>query len=186
LVWGYADREGAPWYLDLAVIVLGIAVPLLFLVGLAGLYVKFRRQTRWLSWMGFVISFAAAGWLTVAGIRSAPALYRHLGERNLGNLSKGGAQECGLCLLQKASLLLSSPLTWLFVGLGIVGLIAIREGPLRHWGFLLLALTLFGWVYLLTDDDVGIVDVRSLHVIFGILFALSWMLVGYALCSSKN
>ena len=50
----------------------------------------------------------------------------------------------------------------------------------------LLALTLFGWVYQLTDDQVGIVEVRWLHVIFGILFALSWMLLGYALWSSKN
>jgi hypothetical protein len=186
LVWGYTHRDGAPWYLDLAVLVLSIAVPLLFLVALAELYAKVRTQTRWLSWIGFVISFAGAGWLTMEGIVWAPAVYRHLVVGNLSNLDKGGPQDCGLCLLQKASLLLNSPLTWLLVGLGIVGLTAIREGVLRDWGFLLLALTFFGWVYLLTDDQVGIVDVRSLHVTFGILFALSWMLLGYALWSSKN
>jgi len=38
LVWGYVDREGAPWYLDLVVLVLGIVVPLFF----------------WRDWWGFV------------------------------------------------------------------------------------------------------------------------------------
>jgi hypothetical protein len=187
LVWGYADREGAPWYLDLAVLALSIVVPLLFLVGLGGIcirvHVRGRVQADWLSLVGFVISFAgAAGWLAT-GVMEAPEIYRWLGQRDW---SPGVAQECEMCLLQKLSLLLISPLTWLFVGLSIVGLATIRNGVLRNWGFLLLALAVFGWVYQLTDDQTGIVHLRSIHVMFGILFVLNWMLLGYALWWRKN
>jgi len=183
LVWGYLDREGAPWYLDLAVLMLNIIVPLLFLVGLVGVYIKCRTQAGWLSLIGFVLSFAGAGWLTIIGVVLAPTLYRQLGERNW---VYGVGQECAFCLLQKLSLLLSSPLTWLLVGLTIVSLTILRKEVLRDWGFLLVAMVLFGWVYQLTDDWTGIVDVRSVHVVFGILFSLSWMLVGFALWSTKN
>src|SRR5215207_10167278 len=80
LVLGYVDREGAPWYLDLAVLVLSIVVPLLFLVGLAGIclrvyLVEERVQAGWLSSIGFVISFAgAAGWFIIEGVMEAPNL----------------------------------------------------------------------------------------------------------------
>jgi len=47
-------------------------------------------------------------------------------------------------------------------------------------------MALFGWVYQLTDDKTGIVDVRSVHMAFGVLFSLSWVVLGYALWSSKT
>ena len=183
LAWGYLHREGAPWYLDFAVIVLGILVPLLFLVGLAGVYTKCTTQAGWPCLVGFVVSFAGAGWLAIRGVVDAPTLYRQLGERNWGH---GVGQECGFCLLQKLSSLLNHPLTWLFVGLTIVGLTTLRKEVPRDWGFLLVAMVLFGWVYQLTDDATGILDVRSVHVAFGILFGLSWIPVGYGLRSTKN
>ena len=174
---GYVDREGAPWFLDLGVILLGIVVPLLFIVTLAGVYAKCRTQTSWLGVIGFVVGFAGAGWGFVAGVIIAPTIYGQLGERSWDHCI---AQECGL------SLLLSAPLTWLLVGLTVVGLSAIRKGTLRDWGHLLLTLALCGWVYQLTDDKTGIVDVRSVHVVFGILFSLGWIVLGYALWSSRN
>jgi hypothetical protein len=185
LVLGYLDREGAPWYYDLAVLVLGIFVPLLFLVGLAGTYVKFRGQVGWISLIGFLLCFAGAEWAAINAFMYAPNLYRHLGERTWDHGS--APEECGLCLLSKLSQLLNFPQTWLFVGLSIVGLATVRKkGVLKDWGLLVLAMALFGWVYQLTDDVAGIVDVRSVHVVFGILFSLSWMALGYALLSSKN
>ena len=93
---------------------------------------------------------------------------------------------CGLCLLAKLYPLLNSPLTWLFVGLTIVGLATVRREALKRWGLLLLTMAFSGWVYQLTDDKTGIVDVRSVHMAFGILFALSWMALGCALWWSKN
>jgi hypothetical protein len=190
LVLGYADREGAPWYLDLAVLVLIIVVPVLFLVGLAGtllrLWAQGRAQAGWLGPVGFLISFAgAAGWLIIEGVMAAPNLYRVMGKRTW--TAPAEAQEqCGFCLLEKLYLLVSSPLTWLFVGLSIVGLATVRGEALRSWGLLVLTMAVSGWVYQLTDDKTGIVDIRSVHVAFGILFALSWMALGYALWWSKN
>ena len=188
MVLGYVDREGAPWYLDLAVLVLGIVVPMLFLVGLAGtflrLWAKGRARAGWLGPVGFLIGFAgAAGWL-VYGVTAAPDLYRWAGKRT-GAAPPGAQEGCGLCLLEKLNLLVSSPLTWLFVGLSVVGLAAVRGEALKHWGLSLLTIALFGWVYQLTDDKTGIVDIRSVHVAFGILFALSWMGLGCALWWSK-
>src|SRR5215217_6638228 len=85
LVAGYVDREGAPWYLDLAVLVLNIVVPVLFLVGLTGIflrvYIRGRGQAGWLSLIGFLVSFAGAGWLLKEGARVAPDIYRRMGER---------------------------------------------------------------------------------------------------------
>ena len=51
---------------------------------------------------------------------------------------------------------------------------------------MVLTMASFGWVFQLTDDKTGIVDIRSIHVAFGILLALSWMVLGYALWWSKN
>jgi len=173
VVWGYAHRKGAPWYLDLAVLVLEVVVPLLFLVGLAGAYAKFRTQASWLGVIGFVIGFAAAGWAIVEGVVSAPTLYDQLGERSWPQESWPSA-------------LLDDQLTWLLVGLTIAGLTAVRKRVVRGWSFLLLTIALFGWVYHLTDDISGIVDIRSIHVAFGVLFSLSWMVLGYALWSTSN
>ena len=178
LVWGYLDREGAPWYLDLAVLVLGIVVPLLFLVGLAGIYV--RVSAGWISSKGFLISFAGAAWWLSTGLIQAPNLYRRLGERTWA-APPGTQEECGLCLLTKLYLLINSPLTWLLGGLSIVGLTTVQGEALRNWSLLLLTVAFSGWVYQLTDDMNGIVDIRIIHVAFGILFSLSWMALGYAL-----
>jgi len=192
LVWGYVDREGAPWYLDLGVLVLGIVVPVLFLVSLVGTYtrvyvVKDRTQAGWLSYVGFLISLAGTAWWLTAGITNAPNLYRHLGEKTSSAPPGAQEEECGLCLLAKLSLLVNSPLTWLLFGLSIVGLTtAVRGEALRSWGLLLLTMALSGWVYQITDDMNGIVDIRSIHVGFGILFGLSWVGLGYALWWSKN
>jgi len=173
LIWGYVHREeGAPWYLNLAAAVLGIVVPLLFLVGLAGLagvYAKCRTRVGWPSLIGFVVSFAGVGLFTIRGFPRAPVVFIQLDES-----------------LLQLSLLLNSPLSWLLGGLAIVGLSAVRKEALKGWGYLLVAMVLFGWVYQLTDDEIGIIDVRSVHVVFGMLFSLSWMLLGYALWSAKD
>src|SRR5215212_8895638 len=85
LVWGYIDREGAPWSLDLAVLILNIVVPLLFLGGLAGIRLRVSLKGRvpadWLSLIGFLVGFAGAGWFVIKGVMKAPDLYRQLGER---------------------------------------------------------------------------------------------------------
>ena len=187
MVWGYIHRgEHTPSYLEPVVLVLSIFVPLLFVVGLAGTYAKCRIRVGLLAVIGFVVGFAGAGSLSVLGIVKGLYGYEPLGER-IWAYAVAAQEGCGYCLLPQLAVVLSSSLTWLVVGLSIVGLTSFRKAPTRHWGFLLLAMALFGWGYQLTDDGIGPADVvRPIHVAFGILFGLNWMLLGYALWSSKT
>jgi hypothetical protein len=179
-MWGYLHREDTPSYLEPVVLVLSILVPLLFLVALAGIYTSCRRRTGLLAVIGFVVSFAGAGSMVMSGFYG----YEPLGERIWPYFE---AQEgCGYCLLPKLATVLSASLTWLIVGLSIVGLASFRKAAIRHWGFLLLAMAFFGWGFQFTEDEISPTYVRPIHVAFGILFGLSWMLLGYALWSSKT
>lgn len=187
LVWGYIHRgEGTPSYLEPVVLVLSIFVPLLFVVGLAGTYAKCRIRAGLLAVIGFVVGFAGAGSLSVLGVVKGLYGYEPLGER-IWAYAVVAQEGCGYCLVPQLAVVLSSSLTWLVVGLSMVGITSLRKAPIRHWGFLLLAMALFGWGYQLTDDGIGPADVvRPIHVAFGILFSLNWMLLGYALWSSKT
>jgi hypothetical protein len=68
----------------------------------------------------------------------------------------------------------------------MVGLSTLRREVLGHWGLLLITMAFSGCIYQLTDDKTGIIDARSVHVVFGILFSLGWVLIGYALWLSSN
>jgi hypothetical protein len=58
---------------------------------------------------------------------------------------------------------------------------------------------LFGWVYYVTSESFGwayineftdqvgsTAEVRLIHVVFGLLFSLSWVVLGYALWSGNG
>jgi hypothetical protein len=166
---------------------LSIVVPLLFLVGLIGTYAKCRIRDGLLRVIGLVVGFAGAGSLSIIGV--VQGLYGHdpLGERIRAYAYASAQEGCGYyCLLPKLAIVLSSSLTWMVVGLSIVGLTSFRKGANKELGFLLLAMASFGWGYQLTDDEIGLADARPIHVAFGILFSLNWMLLGYALWPSKT
>lgn len=184
LIWGYIHREDTPSYLEPLVLLLSIVVPLLFLVGLAGTYAKCRIRAGLLAVIGFVVGFAGAGSLSVIGVVTGLYGYDPLDVRIRAYAAAQAG--CGYCLLPKLAMVLSSSLTLLVVGLSIVGLTSFRRAGIRHWGFLLLAMALFGWGYQLTDDRIGLIDTRPIHIAFGILFSLNWMLLGYALWSSRT
>jgi hypothetical protein len=180
LIWSYLHRDDTPSYLEPVVLVLSIVVPLLFLVGFAGTYARCRIRAGLLAVIGFVVGFAGAGSMIVNGLYG----YEPLGERIWPYFE---AQEgCGYCLLPKLATVLSASLTWLVVGLSIVGLTSFRKAAIRHWGFLLLAMALFGWGFQFTEDGIVSASVRPIHVAFGILFGLNWMLLGYALWLSRT
>src|ERR687894_2574454 len=130
LVWGYIHREDTPSYLEPVVLVLSIIVPLLFVVGLAGTYAKCRIRVGLLAVIGFVVGFAGAGSLSVRGIVKGLYGYEPLGERIWAYVA---AQEgCGYCLVPKLAMVLSSSLTWLVVGLSVVGLTSFRKAAPRE------------------------------------------------------
>jgi hypothetical protein len=76
-------------------------------------------------------------------------------------------------------------LTWVLVGLTLVGIAAIRTKALGGWDVLPFAMGAFGWGYYLTDPNV-IAEAYSAHVVFGVLFSLSWVALGYALLSGRG
>src|SRR5215203_320137 len=159
--WGYIDRDVGPSYLIPVVVVLSYIVPLLFFLGLVGLQVRCWGRVGWLGEIGFVLSFVATG-RGVAGrfVDVYACCYPYFVERGWPTL-------------------LLDWLVWLLVGLTLVGLAAIRTKALRGYGALLLTMTLVGWIYFFTDSGDSL-EAQVVHIVFGILFSLSWVALGCA------
>ena len=188
--WGYIDSEVHFWYLDVPVKVLGVVVPLLFFVGLAGVYLKCRRQLGWLGGTGLALSLVGIGQGIYGGVMNAYVWYVEIAQSDDYweegyTTSEEAVVEAVIAEKGWLLMMLSDWLTLLFVGLTIAGLAAVRMRGLRVWGCLLLAMTLSGWVYRFTDAG-AMVEARSVHVVFGVLFSISWVVLGYALWSSRN
>lgn len=162
--WGYVHRDNAPPYWDVVAAALAFAVPLLFFWGIVGLCARCGRLVGWLGAMGFTIGFVGSAWGVVRSVLPMSSWYDYVAE-------------------QGWSPPLLDWLPTLFVGIAFVGVAAIRARVVRELGILLLMMAVFGWAYHLTDfpDDFGML--RSTHVVFGVLFSLSWMALGYALWS---
>jgi hypothetical protein len=71
-------------------------------------------------------------------------------------------------------------LLFMLSGLTLVGIATVREKPLRGMGALALAMGAFGWVYDLTDTG-AVLEARSVHIGFGLLFSLGWVALGAGL-----
>ncbi len=48
-----------------------------------------------------------------------------------------------------------------------------------------LAMGVFGWIYYFSDFGSAI-QMRTIHVLFGLLFGLSWVLLGYLLWMDRS
>ncbi len=164
--WGYIDRDPTPSFLILIELVLRFSVPLLFLGGLVGLQARCWGRVSWLGEIGLILGFIAVG--------------RRLVHRFVDVYAC-----CHAYFVEKGwPTLLLDWLVWLFAGLTLVGLAAVRTKALRGYGALLLAMALVGWVYFFTDSG-HILEARLIHIIFGILFSLSWVVLGCMLLSEK-
>jgi hypothetical protein len=168
--WGYLHRDGASARVDAIVGALGVVVPLLFLVGLSGFYAWSRRRVaRRLGQIGFILSCIAAGLgifyrvLELSGTADAADRYSYLA-------GKGWTPQ------------LFDWLPWLFTGLVLVGIASMWTGTIRGRDLLPLVMGLFGWAYYLSDSA-GMVQMRLAHILFGALFSLSWIVLGYLLWS---
>ena len=162
-LWGYVHRPEAPPLFDALVGPLSLAVPLLFLMGFAGLYARCKGQTGWLGRAGFVIAFAASGWgaaQTLAVVHTVVYGYA---------ISKG----------------LPLPLVtnWfgaLLAALVLIGLRLIQLKRLRGLSAVVLVTGGVGWLHLLTDPgDFG--EGYVVHALFGIFFSLGWVALGCVL-----
>jgi hypothetical protein len=163
--WGYVHKEDAPAYFGTIANTLAIVVPLLFLLGLCGLYARCKGEAGWLGVTGFILGCIGAAEGVVGGATDFPFLHAYLA----------------------GTVWFSSLLSWislLLAGLALVGIATVGTKILRRWGTLLLAMGTFGWAYCLTDAG-NAVETRPGHVAFGILFSLSWVILGYALCRGR-
>jgi hypothetical protein len=171
-VWGYVHKGSASQPPDPIASALGLVVPLLFLLGLVGYYVRCRGQAAWwLGWIGFVFGFAGSGLgvayrlLDIAGIASTADRYGYA-------VGKGWPPQ------------LFDWFPWLLIGLTLIGMASVRTGSLEGWAPLPLAMGLFGWTYYISEPG-GIAQLRAIHVLFGLLFSLSWIGLGRLLWSSE-
>jgi hypothetical protein len=171
--WGYLHNDAAPSQLEVIADALSLIVPLLFLVGLTGFYARGRGRENWrLGRGGLIVGIVGAG-LGFA--------YR------LMDLSGGlsTADRYGFAVGKGWPPQLLDWFPWLLVGLTLVGIASVRTRPLRGWDSLPLAMGLCGWAYYFTDFG-SAVQMRAAHVLFGVLFGLSWVRLGYVLWSERT
>jgi hypothetical protein len=162
--WGYVHRENAPWYFDAIAGALNAVVPALFLVGFIGLFVLCKGQVGRIGKVGLVLGLAGSA----------------MGSAYAVHWSAFATRDDPLSLLEWLDTVLVWWLPIILAGLPLAGIAALGARPLRGLGVLLLAMGALGWAYLVTDSD-AIFEARLEHVVFGLLFSLSWVVLGLAL-----
>lgn len=174
VVWGYLHRDENPMFLmnaeaPLALRLVALAVPLLLSVALIGIYVRLAGRLGALAAAGFVVAFCGLALRIVLGTVDAGPV---VGPFNAYLLDKGLPSQ----FLGWLPLLLS--------GLLLIGVGTHRTRALSTWSRLLLALSLCGWIYQLTDSDNAML--RSVHVAFGLVFSLGWVALGCLLALKRG
>jgi hypothetical protein len=165
--WGFLPDDSASQRLAIAQRTLGTIVPLLLLLGLAGLRARcVVGRAGWLGRAGieagFVRGFVALVWGGVLRpFVDMTALYRYL-------LSEGWPPW------------FSNWIAWFVVSLIVIGLAASATKATRDYGVLALTVGLLGWLYFSTNSG-GVIETHLGHVTLGGLFCLSWIALGYAL-----
>ena len=154
VVWGYIDRPNIPETLKAVIHLLAFVVPTLFLAAVVGLCVLLRSRLGMLGWMGMALAVYAWGWSVVGAI---------VGEEWPDYLPGW--------------------LLFMLTGLTLMGFAIVRSGWSRGIGAVVLATGVFGWVYDLTDSG-AILEARSVHVGFGLLFSLGWVVLGVGLLAA--
>ena len=168
VAWGYLDQKNAPPYFYALAHVLSLIVPALFVVGLAALYSRCAKQTAWPGKAGIILGFIGStlGALKALVNITMPSFHPH-------NV---------LLALTLPPLSVWTPL--LFAGLLFAGLTLAVTRTSRSWGALLLVMGASGWIYYVTDSE-AILQARPIHVEFGLLFSLGWVVLGLTLRSAE-
>ncbi len=164
VVWGYIDRPNIPENLKAVIHVLAFVVPTLFLAAVVGLSVLWRSRLGMLGWMGMALAVYAWGWSVVGAIVGGEAVWAYFAQREWPHF-------------------LASWLLFMLTGLTLMGVAIVRSGGSRGTGAVVLATGVFGWVYNLTDSG-AVLEARSVHVGFGLLFSLGWVVLGVGLLAA--
>lgn len=166
VLWGYIHGGTASPHFAAFTRVLAFLVPFLFLIALVGLHTRCTRLIGWFAGAGFTIGYLGSAWGGLQSFVDISFWYGYLAQR-------------GWLLLPL------SWLPWLFASLMMIGISFARMEILRGYSILLLVMGLLGWAYYFTDTTAGIFGVRLGHVVFGLLFGLGWIILGYALWSDQ-
>lgn len=169
-VWGYLHGNVAlSSFGPTVAAAMDLLIDTLLLVGLLGLCAWWSEgQTGWLGAVGFVFGFAGAALSVAHGIHAF--------------ISASGMAEPApwYVYVKTATGLPAKVFRWLPmlpIGMATVGISSIRAGALAGWGLLPLAMGLFGGAYHLTDSG-GVFRMGFAHVLFGVVYSLSWVLLG--------
>jgi hypothetical protein len=161
VAWGYIDRPNISENLRVATHMLAFAVPVLFLVAVAGLWAVLRGSRFGVfRWTGMALTIYGSGWGVVRVI-GGESVWVYFAERGWPPY-------------------MSSWLPFVLTGLTLIGIATVRGRPLRGMGALVLTIGVFGWVYCLTNAG-GVLEARSVHIGFGLLFSLGWVALGLTL-----
>lgn len=155
----YADRNDAPpWPTD-ATDAFVFVIPLLFVIGVSGLYAVSRGRLGGLGTFGLLLSIVgfATGVVGSIGVRFVD----------------------GFWFVFVLGMLLG------LVGLALAGIPVIRERLLGPWSFLPLILGLYGVFTLMTGDPANSGFGRTIGLVLWVLFGLLWVTLGYALLSVR-
>ena len=164
VVWGYIDRPNIPENLIAVIHLLAFVVPTLLLAAVVGICVLWGSRLRMLGWMGMALAVYAWGWSVVGSIVGGEAVWAYVAQREWPHYLPG----------------------WLFfmlTGLTLMGLAIVRSGCSRGTGAVVLATGVFGWVYNLTDSG-AVLEARSVHIGFGLLFSMGWVVLGVVLLAA--
>src|SRR5215217_1912585 len=161
VVWGYIDRPNMPENLKAVIHVLAFVVPTLFLAAVFGLSVLWRSRLGMLGWMGMALAVYAWGWRVVSAIVGGEAVLAYFAQREWPHY-------------------LASWSLFMLIGLTLMGVATVRSGWSRRISAVVLATGVFGWVYNLTDSG-AVLEARSVHIGFGLLFSLGWVVLGVGL-----
>jgi hypothetical protein len=178
VTWGYlhgniAFSSSGP----IVAAVMVVLVNTLLLVGVVGLCAWWwEGRTGLLGAVGFVVGFAGAALSVTHGI--------HV----LISASGLGEPDPWYVYVRAATGLPAKVLGWfpmLPIGMATVGIGSMRTGALGGWGPLPLVMGLFGWAYQLTDSG-GVFRLGYAHVMFGVVYSLGWIVLGYLLWPKRS
>jgi hypothetical protein len=169
VAWGYLHQKDAPLYYDVVVDKLAVIVPTLFVLGLPALWRRGAGRAFRFTQTGVVVGLTGAALATIRNLEDVA-----------GHLWHTYAPTTGYPTLL---LHVWVPVVWvpmLLAGLLLSGVGLVGERGTRGLGALLLAMATCGWVYYFTDFG-STFEVRSVHVGFGLLFSLGWVVLGLML-----
>ena len=166
VVWGYIDRPNIPKNLIAVIHVLALVVPTLFLTTVVGLFFLWRSRLGMLGWMGMALAGYAWGGSVVKAIVGGDAVWAYFAQREWPHY-------------------LAAWSLFMLCGLTLMGVATVRSGWSRGTGAAVLATGVFGWVYNLTDSG-ALLEARSVHIGFGLLFGLGWVVLGVELLAAST